>query len=49
MSRLGPVLRPYAAIDFDDPQKSQQAVGMAGCEGLYRDGAALCAAIGGNR
>ena len=23
---LAPLLLPYAAIDFDDPQKSQQAV-----------------------
>ncbi len=45
---LAPLLLPYAAIDFDDPQKSQQAVEMAGCSVQYPDGAALCAAIGNN-
>ena len=32
---LAPLLLPYAAIDFDDPQKSQQAVEMAGCSVQY--------------
>jgi len=45
---LAPLLLPYAAIDFDDPQKSQQAVEMAGCSVLYPDGASVCAAIGNN-
>ncbi|MDR0226565.1 MAG: HAMP domain-containing histidine kinase [Burkholderiaceae bacterium] len=45
---LAPLLLPYAAIDFDDPQKSQQAVEMAGCSVQYPDGASLCAAIGSN-
>ncbi|WP_047475227.1 HAMP domain-containing histidine kinase, partial [Delftia sp. ZNC0008] len=45
---LAPLLLPYAAIDFDDPQKSQQAVEMAGCSVQYPDGASLCAAIGNN-
>lgn len=45
---LAPLLLPYAAIDFDDPQKSQQAVEMAGCAVQYPDGASLCAAIGNN-
>ena len=45
---LAPLLLPYAAIDFDDPQKSQQAVEMAGCAVQYPDGASLCAAIGSN-
>lgn len=45
---LAPLLLPYAAIDFDDPQKSQQAVEMAGCSVQYPDGASVCAAIGNN-
>lgn len=45
---LAPLLLPYSSIDFDDPQKSQQAVEMAGCSVQYPDGASLCAAIGNN-
>jgi signal transduction histidine kinase len=45
---LAPLLLPFAAIDFDDPQKSQQAVEMAGCSVRYPDGASVCAAIGHN-
>ena len=45
---LAPLLLPYAAIDFDDPQKSQRAVEMAGCSVQYPDGASVCAAIGNN-
>lgn len=45
---LAPLLLPFAAIDFDDPQKSQQAVEMAGCSVRYPDGASVCAAIGNN-
>lgn len=45
---LAPVLLPYAAIDFDDQNKAQQAVEMAGCAVQYPDGATACAAIGNN-
>lgn len=45
---LAPLLLPYSAIDFDDQNKAQQAVEMAGCSVLYPDGSAVCAAIGNN-
>lgn len=45
---LRPLLLPYAALDFDDPTKSQQAVEMAGCPVRYPDGATLCVAVGSN-
>ena len=45
---LRPLLLPYAALDFDDPTKAQQAVEMAGCPVRYPDGATLCAAVGSN-
>ena len=45
---LAPLLLPYAAIDFDDQNKAQQAVEMAGCSVLYPDGSSVCAAIGNN-
>lgn len=45
---LTPLLLPYAAIDFDDQNKAQQAVEMAGCAVQYPDGASACAAIGSN-
>ncbi|RYF65737.1 MAG: sensor histidine kinase, partial [Comamonadaceae bacterium] len=45
---LAPLLLPYAAIDFDDQNKAQQAVEMAGCSVVYPDGASVCAAIGNN-
>ncbi len=45
---LAPLLLPYAAIDFDDQNKAQQAVEMAGCAVQYPDGASACAAIGNN-
>jgi signal transduction histidine kinase len=45
---LSPLLLPYAAIDFDDQNKAQQAVEMAGCAVQYPDGASACAAIGNN-
>ena len=45
---LAPLLLPYAAIDFDDQNKAQQAVEMAGCSVQYPDGASACAAIGNN-
>ncbi|MBX3585474.1 MAG: HAMP domain-containing histidine kinase [Ramlibacter sp.] len=45
---LRPLLLPYAAIDFDDPFKAQQAVETAGCSVQYPDGSAICVAIGNN-
>jgi len=45
---LAPMLLPFAALDFDDPLKAQQAVEMAGCALRYADGSALCAAVGSN-
>ena len=47
-SGLAPLLLPYSAIDFDDQNKAQQAVEMAGCAVQYPDGSSLCAAIGNN-
>ena len=45
---LAPLLLPYSAIDFDDQNKAQQAVEMAGCSVQYPDGSSVCAAIGNN-
>jgi len=45
---LAPLLLPYAALDFDDQNKAQQAVEMAGCAVQYPDGSSVCAAIGNN-
>ena len=42
---LRPLLLPFAALDFDDQNKAQQAVEMAGCSVRWPDGSALCAAI----
>jgi signal transduction histidine kinase len=41
-----PVLLPYAALDFDDRGKVQQAIEMAGCLAPYKSGASLCVALG---
>lgn len=41
-----PVLLPFAAIDFDDQAKVQNAVEMAGCLVRYQGGGSLCVAIG---
>ena len=43
-----PVLLPFAAIDFDDQNKAQRAVEMAGCGLRWPDGSSLCAAVGAN-
>jgi len=43
-----PLLLPFAAIDFDDPQKARSAVEMAGCARQYANGASLCLAVGSN-
>jgi two-component system, OmpR family, sensor kinase len=45
---LRPLMLPYGALDFDDQNKAQQAVEMAGCSVHWPDGSALCAAIGNN-
>ena len=45
---LQPVMLPYAALDFDDQNKAQQAVELAGCSVRYPDGSSVCAAIGSN-
>lgn len=45
---LRPLLLPYGALDFDDQNKAQQAVEMAGCSVRWPDGSSLCAAIGNN-
>ncbi|SEL30024.1 Signal transduction histidine kinase [Roseateles sp. YR242] len=43
-----PVMLPFSAIDFDDQNKAQRAVEMAGCGLRWPDGASLCVAIGSN-
>jgi signal transduction histidine kinase len=43
-----PLVLPFAALDFDDRFKAQQAVEMAGCNLQYPDGSTLCTAVGGN-
>ncbi len=45
---LRPLLLPYAAIDFDDQNKSQQAVEMAGCLIHFPTQGDVCVAIGSN-
>lgn len=45
---LQPMLLPYAAIDFDDQNKAQQAAEMAGCLIQYPQRGAVCAGIGNN-
>lgn len=45
---LRPLLLPYAAIDFDDRRKVQQAIEMAGCQVQYPNAGALCVAVGNN-
>jgi signal transduction histidine kinase len=43
---LHPVLLPYAGLDFEDQNKAQQAVELAGCSVRYPDGSSVCAAVG---
>ncbi len=45
---LQPLLLPYAALDFEDQYRAQQAVETAGCNVQYPDGSAICAAVGNN-
>ncbi len=43
-----PLMLPFAALDFDDRNKAQQAVEVAGCALQYPSGATLCAGLGSN-
>jgi signal transduction histidine kinase len=43
-----PLMLPFSALDFDDHNKVEQAVEMAGCARQYPGDAALCVAIGSN-
>ena len=43
---LHPVILPFAALDFDDQSKVQQAIAMSGCLQQYGDNGDLCAGIG---
>jgi two-component system, OmpR family, sensor kinase len=45
---LSPMLLPYAALDFDDQNKAQQAVEIAGCLIHYPKQGDVCVAIGNN-
>ena len=45
---LRPVVLPFSALDFDDRNKAQQAVEIAGCLVQYPDAASMCVAIGNN-
>lgn len=45
---LSPLLLPYAALDFDDQNKAQQAVEIAGCLIHYPNQGDICVAIGNN-
>jgi signal transduction histidine kinase len=45
---LRPLVLPYAALDFDDYNKAQQAVELAGCSVRYPDGSSICVAVGQN-
>jgi signal transduction histidine kinase len=44
---LRPLLLPYAALDFSDQNKSQQAIEVAGCSIHYPNGD-ICVGIGSN-
>ena len=46
--RVHPLVLPFAALDFDDHNKVEQAVEMAGCTRQYPGDAALCVAVGSN-
>ena len=49
LTPLRPLLLPYAALDFDDPNKVRMAVEMSGCLVQYPRDAALCVAVGSQR
>jgi signal transduction histidine kinase len=42
---LKPLVLPYAAIDFDDPDKAQQTVELSGCLVQYPHHGALCVTV----
>ncbi|MDR2688344.1 MAG: sensor histidine kinase [Azoarcus sp.] len=46
--RLSPLLLPFSAIDFDDPNKARNAIEMADCLIRYDAQRSLCVAIGNN-
>jgi signal transduction histidine kinase len=48
LTPLRPVVLPFAALDFDDKNKAQQAIETAGCLVQYADASSLCVAIGNN-
>jgi signal transduction histidine kinase len=43
---LRPLVLPFPALEFEDPNKAQQAVELAGCGVRYPDGGTLCAGVG---
>jgi signal transduction histidine kinase len=43
-----PLVLPFAALDFDDHNKVEQAVEMTGCTRQYPADAGLCVAVGSN-
>ncbi len=45
---LRPVVLPFSALDFDDRNKAQQAVEMAGCLVQYPNAGSMCVAVGNN-
>jgi signal transduction histidine kinase len=45
---LRPLVLPYSALDFDDQNKAQQAIEMAGCSVQYPGGGSVCVAVGNN-
>ena len=47
-TEVHPLVLPFAALDFDDHNKVEQAVEMAGCTRQYPGDAALCVALGSN-
>lgn len=47
-ANLHPRLLPFAALDFDDQSKVQQAIAMSGCLLQYTSDSSLCVGIGNN-
>ena len=47
-TELRPLLLPFAALDFDDPLKVEQAITLADCLRQYGNAGALCVGIGNN-
>lgn len=45
---LRPLLLPFGALDFDDPNKARYAVETAGCAVQYPNGGSACVAVGNN-